>query len=393
MRGSLLKTLVSVVALGVAAALGWTVARVTLPAGDTDQGVASPLAVPVESRIIESALIDRGTVGYADVHMSDLRGGIVTRTATPESLVVAGDRVAEVDGRPVFVLLGDIPMYRELSRGAAGVDVAQLQQSLIGLGLRDGEATGVFDAFDGEAVALLYLSAGYEPATVSQPVGVAEFLAEWRALTGGLLDCSDPCTGRIAEIRTVLVDRFARAAPRLPVDEVLFLPALPLRLDSAPAVGSSGGSLRFTAIGTEVRMSVTTTRVAHLEVGMTMRVDGSGVGVGGSGVITSIVPGAGESAGLWIVTAELAPAVPELVGQSVRVTVPLESSGVSVLAVPLSALELQGDGTTAVIVLEPDGSRRRVTVMAGLTADGFVGVDVVSGDLSVGDYVIIADGR
>ena len=48
--------------------------------------------------------------------------------------VLEGTRLIEVSGRPVFALQGDVPVYRTLTPGMAGADVAQMQVALARLG-------------------------------------------------------------------------------------------------------------------------------------------------------------------------------------------------------------------------------------------------------------------
>lgn len=55
-----------------------------------------------------------------------------------------GDILFRVDLRPVVVAEGSVPAFRELSQGARGDDVAQLQALLIELGYYVGEPTGHF---------------------------------------------------------------------------------------------------------------------------------------------------------------------------------------------------------------------------------------------------------
>ncbi|MFB7370810.1 peptidoglycan-binding protein [Streptomyces sp. NPDC056222] len=85
-------------------------------------------------------------------------------------LVAEGDRakagrpLAEVSGRPVFVLPGALPGYRDLLPGISGDDVDQLQRALASLGIgRGGDRSGYFGPGTKAAVAALYRRMGYEP--------------------------------------------------------------------------------------------------------------------------------------------------------------------------------------------------------------------------------------
>lgn len=67
--------------------------------------------------------------------------------------VAAGERLYSVDLRPVVGAQGDVPAFRDLSQGATGRDVAQLQRLLIELGhLPEGGDDGRFGAGTATAV-------------------------------------------------------------------------------------------------------------------------------------------------------------------------------------------------------------------------------------------------
>jgi hypothetical protein len=69
-------------------------------------------------------------------------------------------------------------------------------------------------------------------------------------------------------------------------------------------------------------------------------------------------------------------------------TVPVESTGGSVLAVPVNAVTLSADGSSR-IQRSSNGALEYVTVEPGLSADGFVAVRAVGSALAVGDLVVI----
>ena len=77
-----------------------------------------------------------------------------------------------------------------------------------------------------------------------------------------------------------------------------------------------------------------------------------------------------------------------LVGASVRLTVPVESTGGSVLAVPVSAVTLSADGSSRV-QRDNNGKLEYVTVEPGLSAHGFVAVKPLDSALDPGDLVVV----
>jgi hypothetical protein len=95
---------------------------------------------------------------------------VVTVTSMP---VRPGDRVwpghviAEIDGRPVLLLQGRLPAYRDLHEGDAGPDVRQLQEALGRLGYPDFDPAGLFGPSTALALLLLYQRLGYDALFVS----------------------------------------------------------------------------------------------------------------------------------------------------------------------------------------------------------------------------------
>ena len=77
-----------------------------------------------------------------------------------------------------------------------------------------------------------------------------------------------------------------------------------------------------------------------------------------------------------------------LEGFSLRLTIPVESTGGAVTVVPISALSLAADGTSRVQV-DNNGTLEYLVVVPGLSADGFVEVTPVDGILSSGQFVLI----
>ena len=165
---------VAVVALVGLAVVGWAAARqIRSPAqiaADTAAPTPSPITVPVVRRTLSTIVIVRGTVRYgapqpAVLGTSRVKQGsdIVTRAPRRRAQLGAGDVALNVDGRPVFVLPGAIPMSRDLHRGLNGPDVRQLEQALAGFGLPPGAVDGRYDAATERAVSAFYVRQGWDP--------------------------------------------------------------------------------------------------------------------------------------------------------------------------------------------------------------------------------------
>jgi hypothetical protein len=168
-----------VVALGLLIAitlLGWIGARqIRSPAqvaADTAPPTPSPITIPVVRRTLAAKVIVRGTVRFGAPQAvvlgtsrakQGVSSDIVTRTPRARAQLRAGDVAMTVDGRPVFVLQGTIPMHRDLAPGDSGADVLQLERALRGAGLSPGPVDGRYDGATQVAVSAFYQRHGYEP--------------------------------------------------------------------------------------------------------------------------------------------------------------------------------------------------------------------------------------
>jgi peptidoglycan hydrolase-like protein with peptidoglycan-binding domain len=170
-RGALI-ALAVVVALAV---VGWAAARqIRSPAQIASEAGAPPashITVPVERRTLSTKVIVRGTVRFGgrrnvELATSSLEQGsdIVTEPARLRDKLDRGDVALSVDGRPVFVFPGAVPMHRDLRRGSRGPDVRQLEVALASMGFAPGPVDGVFDVATQGAVSGFYIARTFEPA-------------------------------------------------------------------------------------------------------------------------------------------------------------------------------------------------------------------------------------
>lgn len=121
----------------------------------------------VESKSLQASVSGEGTFttsGSAQILVGAPSGmlGVVTKNLLNDQDSVSWcEPVAEVSGRPIFVLPGAIPAYRDLSFGDQGDDVRRLQQALKQCGLLT-VVDGDFGILTERAVELLYKTAGYQ---------------------------------------------------------------------------------------------------------------------------------------------------------------------------------------------------------------------------------------
>ena len=158
----------------VAGAAGWIGGRQIKSPADVAARTAAPapsvIVAPVEKRALASEVVVRGTVRYgAPQGVSLATSGwkkatdIVTAAPTKGATLGEGDVAMATSGRPVFVLRGDKPSYRDIGPGTSGADVLQLEQALARLGLDPGPVDGVYDGTTANAVAALYARSGWAP--------------------------------------------------------------------------------------------------------------------------------------------------------------------------------------------------------------------------------------
>ncbi|MGE0226035.1 MAG: peptidoglycan-binding protein [Acetobacteraceae bacterium] len=189
-RVNILFTLLAIVA--AAAAGAWFAgSRIESPAEVAARTAApkpSPILVPVERRVLSADIVTRGTARYGlpqpvSLAPSPLKPspGLITHLPLRNTQIHEGDVVLTASGRPVFVLLGDVPAYRDLVPGLVGEDVRQLKDALRRLGFDPGPDADTYDARTSAAVEAWYRSKGWEPfgATRDQLAAVRALEREW----------------------------------------------------------------------------------------------------------------------------------------------------------------------------------------------------------------------
>jgi peptidoglycan hydrolase-like protein with peptidoglycan-binding domain len=466
-----------VLALVAVGALGGWVAgsRIESPAeaaARTAPPTPSPILVPVEERILSSNVVTRGTARYGSpqpisVAPSALKADttvLITTLPARNARFDEGDVMLTTSGRPVFVLQGEIPAFRDLVPGTCGKDVRQLEEALARLGFDPGPVDGTYDAQTSGAVARWYESAGYESfgptgeqqanlrslelalgdahgnklaaaaaaATAALAVKAAEIKADYaaRAAAAKLETHPNPELARAAVRSAELEGRVAvRAAldahkvaefeaqltaeradqlaaelaeaeqelgVQVPLDEIVFLPALPIRVEEVTgAIGGavSGPVLSVTDNQIVIDSSLPLDAAPLVKPGMRVALDEQALGIEAEGVVEMVADTSGTHGvdGYHIYFAvRVGETSAALEGFSLRLTIPVESTNGVVTTVPLSALSLAADGTSRVQV-ENQGVLEYIAVEPGLAADGFVEVTPVDGVLRPGQLVVVGN--
>ena len=156
-----------------AAAAGWLAGRnITSPdqaALESEPPPASLITVEVELAELVADVIIRADVGYDEPATLGLSGALGNResvlvvTSAPErgAELTEGSVAIEIAGQPVFVLVGPVPVYRDLRPQDRGPDVEQLEAALVRLGYFEGDPDQLWDEATGAAVSTWYEQAGY----------------------------------------------------------------------------------------------------------------------------------------------------------------------------------------------------------------------------------------
>ncbi len=182
---------------------------------------------------------------------------------------------------------------------------------------------------------------------------------------------------------------------QVPVDEIVFVPVLPVRVEEVTAVvgvAASGPVMSVTDYQLAVDSALALDAAPLVRPGMPVAIDEQALGVKAKGIVEQVAstPGTrGVDGYHFYVEVRVVETQARLEGVSLRLTIPVESTKGAVLAVPTSALSLAADGTSRVQVQRGNGALEYVVVKPGLAADGYVEVTPVDGALAPGELVVV----
>jgi peptidoglycan hydrolase-like protein with peptidoglycan-binding domain len=311
---------------------------------------------------------------------------------TMGSTIRNGERLAEIDGEPLFALTGSVPAWRDLLPGESGPDVTELQKSLASLGYYyGGDTPGYFGSATEDAVALYYEHLGYTPpSTGGVPITDVVFLASLPATVVAVNGATGDQAGQ----------PFLELAPR---------GSLALTGELPPAYAGQVKTGLKVLIYDEVTGIHATGTVASVEPATTTTPTGTIVDVGSgassagsasSGSASSSASGSGSTGGSG--SSGAAPFVPLTVrpatllatalnGENVLVTVETGQTEGPVLTVPVAAVVTTASGKSYVTVVAAAGKQTDVPVTPGISENGYVEVTpVTSGTLTAGDRVVVS---
>lgn len=209
-----------------------------------------------------------------------------------------------------------------------------------------------------------------------------------------------------AQLAAEHVDRLAadlamargKLGVQVPADEIVFIPALPVRVHEVTA--RVGDPLRGTVMSvTDNQLAIDSSLPLNaallVKPGMSVAIDEQALGIKATGVVAWVAntPGTHGVDGYHIYFEVRVTETPiRLEGFSLRLTIPIEASKGAVTAVPVSALSLAADGTSRVQVAN-NGALEYIVVVPGLSADGYVEVTPVNATLAPGQLVVVGYGN
>jgi hypothetical protein len=309
-----------------------------------------------------------------------------------------GEKLAEIDGEPLFALSGRVPAWRDMTPGESGPDVAELQKSLASLGYyTGGDTPGFFGPATQDAVALYYEHLGYTaPATGGMPMTDVIFLPSLPA-------------------KVIAVNGAQGQQPGQPFLELAARGSLALTGELPPAYAGQVKTGLKVQIFDEVTGIHATGTVADVgtattitPVGAIVNVGGGSTSVGSTGSTGAGSTGAGSAGtsgsgssgsgtnpgGTPFIPLTVNPSKPlpaALNGENVLVTVETGRTEGPVLTVPVAAIVTTGSGTSYVTVVGAGGKQTQAPVTPGISENGYVQVTPVhAGQLAAGDSVVVS---
>jgi peptidoglycan hydrolase-like protein with peptidoglycan-binding domain len=320
-----------------------------------------------------------GRAPYATVTLTRL-------PVRPGDRVRPGHVIAEIDGRPVILLRGTLPAYRDLHVGDHGPDVGQLQRALQSLGYADFDPRGSFGQSTALALLLFYQHLGYE-APLFHPAR--------RRARAQVSRAGQPVAGSLTATELVIPSAY------LPRSEVVFIPAKSALVAAVAArVGDlvRNSAVLTLAVGNPyVRAVLSRHQAAQAHRGMPVRIVTASPGLTVTGTVTRVgllSAGGSQPAGRYPVLIRPRRALPQrMIGASVRLTLRTPVTSAPVLTVPVAAILAARHGHAAYVVKITAGRRVRVAIVTGPSANGLVAVQSVRrGKLRPGDHVLIGVG-
>ncbi|WP_143539045.1 hypothetical protein [Rothia nasimurium] len=366
-----LLTLLCMVVTGVTVYIASSFKTSEQKAAEAQAPEASRITASVENRFLENTLPLVCSVDYTDqreltVTQTDPGSQFTSVDIVQGEELGNGNLVAEVNGIPVFTLLGGFSLYRDMTLGAQGPDAKLLNDSLVSMGYqlpRVGSDINTVTEETYRALGVLYTHFGYKPLNTEEAIPASSFIV-------------------LNDYATVISTPRSTGA----------VESEPLALLSSGqkelACNQTGGSLSTeVATGQRLRLNTGETVTYPVEV----RNEKVSTENSSSGSETQVVA-PNSQAGTDIDTTYVAVQVPEseLGGLSrFNAELILNSSPQPGLVIPSSAIYTTEQGST--VKLQEGDETRDITVRVTFSANGYSMIEVDPGtELTEGSQVLIS---
>jgi peptidoglycan hydrolase-like protein with peptidoglycan-binding domain len=345
----------SVVTVGAVAA---AVTIFNLPdTGNNSSSASDKSTVTGTADIAKETLVDReshdGTLGHGSTTTLASRGsGTVTWLPSAGTTIGRGKPLYKLDNKPVVLLYGSLPAYRDLKSGVKGADVKQFEKNLWALGYRGFTVDDKYTASTAGAV------------------------KDWQDDLG------------LSETGTVTVGQIAYAPQPVRVD------SLSAEKGGTAQPGAEVLNYTGTSLVATVVLDMDAQRLARTGAAVQVELpDGKKVNGKITEVAASVQQGQGDQPDTTVldVTIGFTGATPPGYDQASVTAYFTASQRPDVLTVPVSALLALAEGGYAVEKVGPSsggsGTRTLVGVETGIYADGLV--EITSAELAEGDTVVV----
>ncbi|WP_030148632.1 peptidoglycan-binding protein [Mycetocola saprophilus] len=349
-RLGLIISLAAVVAIGAGA--DFFVFRGGSAAADPPPPAAPPPTAEVVRQTLQETITAQGKLGHGEARdLATALAGIITGLPAGGATIGLGQTLFSVDNKPVTLMRGSIPAWREFTSGMdKGPDIKQLEQSLADLGFFGGTPDEKFTAATTTAIKKWQKSQSQEQ-TGTIALGTIVF---------------EPEDVRVNSVETVLGSRAGGEKPILTITGLGRKITTDLKLAQQSIAIVDGKVTVNLPDGTK-----TTGTIAS--VGTPMSRDGEGGGKASTVIPVEIIlddPAAGAG----------------LQEAAVSIDFPTKSAE-NVLVVPVGALTPDGKDGYSVEILNADGTTKKVSVTPGLFAGG--SVEITGDGVAEGDQVVI----
>lgn len=342
---------------------------------------AEVITAEVATRALSTEFTGTGSVAPASTvevrPVEPSTGGAALVTGVPLS---AGESVQwcqpliEISDRPLLVLAGAVNAHRDIGEGDEGADVRRLQDALVQCG-HAVTVDGRFGPQTASAVRRLYVNAGYS--VITRPE-VLEELPESAAgnESGEATDAAPPAPVKPRDLVVVPASELLFLAGESHVSTVVDTKTV---LGGDPVATLMSGNMNVNiSLPAAVRTAVEGGEPLNMSIGQHTLTTELPVPP-----VAPTMSDAGEP--LFPVRIELENLEPPITpDEAVAWTLTVGHEHEHELVVPVTAIFVQTDGTSAVVVVADDSTETIVPVTIVDSAGGFVAVD---GAVAVGDQV------